>query len=135
MWASLESRSTCDGVASGVQDTAAPYALTWDTRTVSNGAHVLTARAYDTSGNATLSAPVTVTVSNTNYFQNEILATGFTLPTAIKFLPDGRLLVVTLAGVIMGHVTALYATRPDSFPAAHQRRFCRRAAGSLRHRP
>ncbi len=103
-----------DGVASGAQDTAAPYALTWDTRTVSNGAHVLTARAYDTSGNAALSAPVTVTVSNTSYFQNEILATGFTLPTAIKFLPDGRLLVVTLAGVIW--VMSPPYTQPDPTP-------------------
>ena len=33
-------------------------------------------------------------------FQNEVLATGFDLPTAIKFLPDGRMLVVELAGTI-----------------------------------
>jgi glucose/arabinose dehydrogenase len=89
-----------DGVAVGPEDTTAGYALTWDTRTVSNGAHTLTALARDTSGNTTLSAPVSVNVSNTNYFRNEILATGFDLPTAIKFLPDGRMLVVELAGKI-----------------------------------
>jgi glucose/arabinose dehydrogenase len=33
-------------------------------------------------------------------FRNEVLATGFDLPTAITFLPDGRMLVVQLEGVI-----------------------------------
>ena len=33
-------------------------------------------------------------------FQNEVLATGFNLPTTIKFLPDGRMLVVELQGTI-----------------------------------
>ena len=33
-------------------------------------------------------------------FQNEVLATGLDLPTAIKFLPDGRMLVAELAGKI-----------------------------------
>jgi glucose/arabinose dehydrogenase len=89
-----------DGVNSGPEDTAAPYALAWDTRVVSNGAHTLTARARDTAGNTALSAPVTVNVSNTNHFQNEILATGFDLPTNIEFLPDGRMLVVELQGKI-----------------------------------
>src|SRR6185312_12963354 len=51
-----------DGVNSGPEDTAAPYALVWDTRVVANGAHTLRARARDPSGNTTLSAPVTVNV-------------------------------------------------------------------------
>ena len=89
-----------DGVTTGVEDTVAPYALAWDTRTVPNGAHTLTARASDTSGNTKLSAAVTVNVANTSSFQNEVLATGFNLPTAIKFLPDGRMLVVELQGKI-----------------------------------
>jgi len=89
-----------DGVATGVLDTTSPYALSWDTRTVGNGAHTLTALAYDTGGNSTLSAPVTVNVSNTNTFRNEILATGFDLPAVLKFLPDGRALVAEVAGVI-----------------------------------
>ena len=40
-----------DGVATGVEDTTRPYALAWDTRTVTNGAHTLTARARDAAGN------------------------------------------------------------------------------------
>jgi hypothetical protein len=89
-----------DGIATGTPDTTDPYALAWDTRAVSNGAHILTALATDIDGHSTLSLPVTVNVANTSYFQNEILATGFNLPTAIKFLPDGRMLVAELQGRI-----------------------------------
>jgi hypothetical protein len=54
-----------DGVAAGAEDTAAPYSIAWDTRTVPDGAHVLTAVARDAAGNTRTSAPVTVTVSST----------------------------------------------------------------------
>ena len=43
-----------------------------------NGAHTLTARARDTDNKTTLSALVNVTVANSDYFQNQVLATGFT---------------------------------------------------------
>ena len=86
--------------ATGAEDTAAPYGLSWDSTTVGNGAHTLTARARDTSGNTTTSAPVTVNVANTDHFQNEVLATGFDLPTTFEFLPDGRMLVAELQGRI-----------------------------------
>jgi glucose/arabinose dehydrogenase/PKD repeat protein len=90
-----------DGVDTGPTDSAAPYALAWDTRTVANGPHTLRARAYDAAGNARLSAAVNVNVSNTSSFQNEILLQGgLNLPTAMKFLPDGRLLVSELQGRI-----------------------------------
>ncbi len=89
-----------DGVVNGAEDTAAPYGLSWDSRTVANGAHVLRARARDTSGNVTTSAPITVNVANSSSFQNEILATGFDLPTTFEFLPDGRMLVGELQGKV-----------------------------------
>ncbi|WNG21689.1 Ig-like domain-containing protein [Cystobacter fuscus] len=38
------------------------YSLTWNTRDIARGAHTLTARAYDTSGRTSTSAPVKVTV-------------------------------------------------------------------------
>ena len=89
-----------DNNALGAEDTTSPYSISWDTTTAANGTHTLTARARDINGNTALSAPVTVNVANTGFFQNEILATGFNLPTAMKFLPDGRMLVVELAGTI-----------------------------------
>ena len=103
-----------DGANTGPEDTVAPYGLAWDTRMVSNGAHTLTARARDTSGNTTLSAAVTVNVDNLNHFQNEILATGFDLPTNIEFLPDGRMLVVELQGRI--EILPPPYTQPDPTP-------------------
>ena len=103
-----------DGVANGPEDTTTPYALTWDTRTTSNGSHTLTARARDAAGNSTLSSGVTVNVANGSYFQNEILATNFNLPTAMKFLPDGRLLIAELAGKI--RILPPPYTTPDATP-------------------
>lgn len=89
-----------DGTPIGVEDTTAPYGANWDTRVVGNGAHTVTARARDTAGNVTVANPVTVNVANSDHFQNEILATGLDLPTAMKFLPDGRMLVSELQGKI-----------------------------------
>ncbi|MFY0522722.1 Ig-like domain-containing protein [Archangium gephyra] len=41
-----------------------PYSLSWATRTVPNGLHTLTARAYDLAGNVSTSAPVNVLIDN-----------------------------------------------------------------------
>lgn len=43
---------------------SAPYAFTWNSTTVADGRHELTARAYDAAGNAATSAAVAVTVAN-----------------------------------------------------------------------
>jgi subtilisin family serine protease len=51
-----------DGVALG-SDASAPYSFTWNTTSVSNGAHTLTATATDTAGN-TAASPISVTVNN-----------------------------------------------------------------------
>jgi hypothetical protein len=47
------------------EDLTAPYALVWDSASVSDGSYVLTAKAFDAAGNVTTSSPVTVTVDNT----------------------------------------------------------------------
>jgi hypothetical protein len=44
--------------------TTRPYVMAWDSRTVSNGPHTITARARDTAGNIKLSTPITVNVAN-----------------------------------------------------------------------
>ena len=53
-----------DGKALGNPVTSAPYAVSWDTTTATNGSHVLSAQATDTSGNIGKSTNVTVTVQN-----------------------------------------------------------------------
>lgn len=44
-------------------DASAPYSLSWNAATASNGAHVLLAQAYDLAGNVGSSAAVNVTVT------------------------------------------------------------------------
>src|SRR5438093_4669051 len=53
-----------DGANLGAEDTASPYTFSWNTTTVSNGVHSLTAVARDAAGNQTTSAAISVTVNN-----------------------------------------------------------------------
>jgi hypothetical protein len=53
-----------DGTNAGVALTAAPYSTSLNTTNYTNGSHTLTAVATDTSGNATTSAGIAVTISN-----------------------------------------------------------------------
>ncbi|MEI9912560.1 MAG: Ig-like domain-containing protein [Bacteroidota bacterium] len=53
-----------DGVNIGTEDITAPYSVSWNTTTATNGSHSLTARARDAAGNATTSAGIAVTVNN-----------------------------------------------------------------------
>jgi len=55
---------TLDGVNLGAEHTAAPYALTWNSASVANGAHVIGAVARDAAGNSQIAASVSVTVNN-----------------------------------------------------------------------
>ena len=57
-------RFQVDGANIGSEDIAAPYSVSWDTRTVGNGLHALTAIARDAAGNVATSS-VSITVSNT----------------------------------------------------------------------
>ena len=51
-----------DGNPTGAEDTTAPYSLTFDTTTLSEGTHTFSARARDAAGNTTTASNVTVTV-------------------------------------------------------------------------
>ncbi|HET9596618.1 MAG TPA: S8 family serine peptidase [Anaeromyxobacteraceae bacterium] len=54
-----------DGAAAAfASDASAPYSVAWNSASVANGTHALTARAFDGAGNAATSAAVTVTVNN-----------------------------------------------------------------------
>jgi hypothetical protein len=53
-----------DGANLGAEDTAAPYAVSWNTTAAANGSHTLTAVARDAAGNVTTSSGVAVTVDN-----------------------------------------------------------------------
>ena len=55
---------TLDGANLGAEDTGAPYSVSWNTTTATNGTHALRAVARDAAGNVTTSAAVNVTVAN-----------------------------------------------------------------------
>jgi hypothetical protein len=55
-----------DGIASGPEDTTAPYTGAWSSLGANNGPHTIAARARDGAGNLTTATLVTVTVSNSN---------------------------------------------------------------------
>lgn len=54
-----------DGTNLGSPVTASPYTFSWDTKSVANGSHTLTAVATDANNNSTTSSPISVTVNNT----------------------------------------------------------------------
>ncbi|MEW6302594.1 MAG: Ig-like domain-containing protein [Verrucomicrobiota bacterium] len=61
-----------NGVNLGVEDSAEPYEVTWDTTTAVNGSYyTLTAVARDAAGNQTTSIPVVVVVNNSSGGGNE----------------------------------------------------------------
>ena len=72
--------------------------------------------AYGPYGQQTDGSPRLTTTCPlaTDSFQNDILATGFTLPTKILFLPDARMLVAELVGNIK--VLPPPYTTPDPTP-------------------
>src|SRR5712692_1503078 len=53
-----------DGANVGAEVAASPYSFNWDSRTVANGRHAVSAAARDATGNLRTSVPVSVTVSN-----------------------------------------------------------------------
>ncbi len=55
-----------DGAPAGTEDTTVPFETTWDSKSVGNGTHQVTAKATDDAGNVTTSAPASVTVDNTD---------------------------------------------------------------------
>src|SRR6185369_9909265 len=66
-----------DGAPLGAELTLEPWAIAWDTRTVLNGSHVLSAVARDPTNNQATCAPVPVTVSNSGPATGLVAAFGF----------------------------------------------------------
>ena len=65
-----------DGALKGT-DTASPWSYAFNSTGVSNGTHVLTAKAFDAAGNSALSSAVNFSVNNTTATQQLVLNSGF----------------------------------------------------------
>ncbi len=65
-----------DGALKGT-DTASPWSYGFNSTGVTNGSHVLTAKAFDAAGNSALSSGVNFSVNNTTTSQQLLLNSGF----------------------------------------------------------
>jgi hypothetical protein len=61
-----------DGVAVGTEDLVAPYAISFDTKTLSTGSHLVSARARDAAGNVGTSNGATISVQRVATFRNGV---------------------------------------------------------------
>lgn len=65
-----------DGGPLGAEDLTAPFTAQWSSNQLSDGSHVLSARARDAAGNTTTSAGVTVNVRNVDAVPPAVALTG-----------------------------------------------------------
>jgi hypothetical protein len=70
-----------DGALKGT-DTASPYTMAFDSTTLTNASHALTAKAYDAAGNSKLSTAVNFTINNPTTTVQRLLNPGFESGTA-----------------------------------------------------
>jgi Bacterial Ig domain len=100
-----------DGTLLGT-DTTSPYSASWNTTTATNGAHSLTARAFDAAGNQATSAAVGVTVSNGSAPVLDLTLSG--VPASIRrgqfFTATGR--VANTGGASASGYTVLVTFTP-----------------------
>jgi hypothetical protein len=135
-----------DGTNIGPEDTTAPYSVSWNSATASNGTRSLTAVARDAAGNATTSAAVPVVVNNDTAAPvisavavSGISATGATIAWTTNELSDSRVdygpttaygaSVGLTTSLVMSHVQPLSGLLANTL--YHYRVQSRDAAGNL----
>jgi mono/diheme cytochrome c family protein len=85
--------------------TAAPYTTNWDTSTVTDGAHTLTARVTDAANAVVTSAPVTVTVTNAPTIAIALSDAQVFPPTNSTATGSGEMTFNLITGAVTGGVT------------------------------
>ena len=117
-----------DGAVLGTEVTTPPYTMTWNSSTAASGSHILSARAFNTAGLNTTSAPVAVTVDNSG---NPAIVGSWSGPVSLPavavnlillknnkvlFYQDGT--TPTVWDYVNGTFTAV-PTTPDLFCSGH----------------
>ncbi|MFW9850237.1 MAG: Ig-like domain-containing protein, partial [Candidatus Thorarchaeota archaeon] len=96
-------------------DTTAPYSLSWDSRTVSNGTHTLFARAYDNEG---LMSEDSVSVDVQNDVASPLTYSLMLNPSQPKYGQSATVTVTVLDASDIDSVILYYAVESYSPPSA-----------------
>lgn len=86
-------------------DTTAPYEASWDTSTIADGSHQLTARTVDSANVSATSTPVTVTVLNSPTIDVAVSAAEVFPRTNSGATGAGQLTFNLVTGAVTGGVT------------------------------
>ncbi|HSW66285.1 MAG TPA: Ig-like domain-containing protein [Bacillota bacterium] len=111
-----------DGVNLGAADTTAPYSVSWDSKTATNGTHTLTAVATNNSNLTTTSTAVTVNVNNvaaptapTVAFSAPAANSTVSGTTAVTATASDAVSVTNVQFKVDGTVVATVATAPYTY--------------------
>ncbi len=94
-----------DGTAVGTADTTSPYAYSWDSTTVTDGTHQITAIVTDSAAQTTTSAAVTLTISNNGSFALTLAADQLFPAPVTSASGSGTITVNKISGAASGTVT------------------------------
>lgn len=98
-----------NGVNLGAEDTIAPYTVTWNTTSVADGAHTLTAVARDAAGNQTDSTSVSVVVSNATPAVLPVVTVTASDASASRVGPDNGAFTIARTGGTTSSLTVNYS--------------------------
>ncbi|MEK7174021.1 MAG: Ig-like domain-containing protein, partial [Patescibacteria group bacterium] len=102
-----------DGVNLGSEDTTAPYSISWNTTSVLDGSHILTARARDAAANVTTSGGITVNVLN-----NPPPPFNFSLSSdGNKGVAQGASVANTITATLVSGTTRTVSFSASGFPS------------------
>ena len=93
----------------GGEGTIAPYSFTWNTTTIADGAHALTAVARDAAGNQSTATPVIILVSNTVPITLPTITIAATDTNASRIGPDNGRFTITRTGSTASALTVDYS--------------------------
>jgi len=92
-----------------IEDISAPYNLTWDTTTVSDGPHTITAVARDAAGQQTTSTPISIIVSNATPVIVPTVTLAASDASASRVGPDNAAFTITRTGDTVTSLTVDYS--------------------------